>query len=510
MRSGRRTTTDAGFTLIEAVICISLMGLLSTVIAAAIVVTMKSSPAVADRADAAVNVQGLVTWLPQDVDSATPGTFDIADATSGCAGVDPGHNVLKMTWHEQITSLTNYSVSYRYVPLPTPADGGKIVRVYCTTGGARSELTVTGVIPAWDAADPPVRIALTDSPADADALEDSAKITVEPVVGKTIVIDATTKNLNETLSNPPPVPSPPPPPPSPSNTAPVALNSAQTAKAAIDVAMNVSASDADGGDTLTVSLLVIPAGWTVTTSGGLGIVVNAPVSAVGTTGSISFQVTDTSGATATASVNVTVELPAIPNLPPTASPSVGSTTPGVPVTVSLAASDPENAALSTSLSGVPVGWAVSTTGASVTVTPPNTSPAGSTTLNYTVADLWGVTAASTLTITVTGPPPCVVTGPTLSRSSDPVKHNNPDSLTHDITVTINIVSGYCVGLNLRYDTGAPNSQYMRIFGDAGSTRSVTLPNHPSPELWSVGTHALDVWDGTSRIIATTNLEVTPW
>ena len=115
------------------------------------------------------------------------------------------------------------------------------MRVYCTTGGARSELTVTGVIPAWDAADPPVRIALTDSPADADALEDSAKITVEPVVGKTIVIDATTKNLNETLSNPPPVPSPPTTSPSPSNTAPVALNSAQTAKAAIDVAMTVSA-----------------------------------------------------------------------------------------------------------------------------------------------------------------------------------------------------------------------------------------------------------------------------
>jgi len=509
MRSGRRTTTDAGFTLIEAVICISLMGLLSTVIAAAIVVTMKSSPAVADRADAAVNVQGLVTWLPQDVDSATPGTFDIADATSGCAGVDPGRNVLKMKWHEQITSLTNYSVSYRYVPLPNPADGGKIVRVYCTTGGARSELTVTGVIPAWDAADPPVRIVLTDSPADADALEDSAKITVEPVVGKTIVIDATTKNLNETLSSPPPPPPPATPPPSPTNTAPVALNSAQTAKAAINVDMNVSASDADVDDSLTVSVLVIPAGWTVTTSGGLGIVVNAPVSAVGTTGSISFRVTDTSGATATGSVDVTV-LPDTENESPTASPSAGSVSAGVPVTVALVASDPENAALTTTVAGAPIDWVVTSSGATVTVTPPNNAPSGSTTLSYTVADPWGVTATSTLTITVTGPPPCVVTEPTLSRSSDPVKHNNPDSLTHDITVTINIVSGYCVGLNLRYDTGAPNSQYMRIFGDAGTTRSVTLPNHPSPELWSVGTHALDVWDGTSRIIATTNLEVTPW
>jgi prepilin-type N-terminal cleavage/methylation domain-containing protein len=508
MRSRRRTTTDAGFTLIEAVICIALMGLLSTVIAAAIVVTMKSSPAVADRADAAVNVQGLVTWLPQDVDSATPGTFDTTDTTtSGCAGADPGRNVLKMTWHEQITSLINYSVSYRYIPLPNPADGGKIVRVYCTAGGPRNELTVSGVIPAWVVGDEPVRIALTDSPADADSLIDSAKVTVEPVVGKTIVIDATTKNLNETLSSPPPPPPPVTPPPSPTNNAPVAVNSAQTAKAMTDVAMNVSASDLDN-DPLTVSLLVIPAGWTVTTTGGLGIVVNAPLLAIGTTGSISFRVTDTSGATATSFLDVTV-VPAILNQPPTASSSAGSTTAGVPVTIALVASDPENAALSTTVSGVPADWTVTSSGASVTVTTPNTAPAGSTTLNYTVADQWGATASSTLTITVTAPPPCVVTGPTLSRSTDPVKKNDPDSLTHDITVTINIVSGYCVGLSLRYDTGAPNSQYVRIFGDAGTTRSVTLPNHPSPELWSVGTHALDVWDGTPRIIATTNLVVTP-
>jgi hypothetical protein len=76
-------------------------------------------------------------------------------------------------------------------------------------------------------------------------------------------------------------------------------------------------------------------------------------------------------------------------------------------------------------------------------------------------------------------------------------------------VTITIVSGYCVGLSLRYDTGAPNSQYVRTFGTSGTVRSVTLPKHPSPELWTVGTHALDVQDGTASVTASADLEVTP-
>ena len=67
---------DRGFTLVEVVICVALLGVLAPVLLSVIVVTLKSSPAIADRADAATIVQGLVTWLPQDIDSAAPGSFD--------------------------------------------------------------------------------------------------------------------------------------------------------------------------------------------------------------------------------------------------------------------------------------------------------------------------------------------------------------------------------------------------------------------------------------------------
>lgn len=506
----RRRASDPGFTLIEAVICIALMGILSSVIAAAIVVTLKTSPAIADRADTAVNVQGLVTWLPQDVDSAAPGSFDTAQAAvSGCSGTDPGFNILKVTWREQFTTTTNFAASYRYVAVPAPAEGGIIYRVYCAIGSTPSLIKVSGTLPKWVAGAEPIKVVLSDSPADADSLIDSAKVSVKPLTGNTIVIDATTKNPGEVLSTPSTTAPPPPPPPPSGNTAPTATNSTATVVVGTNVAINAAASDADS-DPLTLAILAAPAGWTVTPTTGLGMTVQAPGTAAGTSGAISFQVTDTSGATASATITVSAIAAAAVNQPPNAGPSSGSTAAGVPVTVALSASDPEGAVLTAAVVGssLPAGWTATVSGKNVTVTPPNTAPAGTTTLNYTVTDPMGASASSTLAITVNGPPPCVVTGPTLSQTSVPVKKNDPDALDKEITVTITIVSGYCVGLSLRYITGAPNGQYVRTFSDSGTTRSVVLPNHPSPELWAVGPRVLDVQDSTSKIIASTTLTVT--
>lgn len=505
----RRRATDPGFTLIEAVICIALMGILSTVIAAAVVVTLKTSPAVANRADTAINVQGLVTWLPQDVDSAAPGAFDTTQgSTSGCPGTDPGViNVLKLTWREQITSTTNYAVSYRYVPVPAPAVGGIIYRVYCTIGNAPSVYKVTGILPPWSA--DPVKVIVTDSPADPDALSDSAKIIVKPLVGSTITIDAASKNPGEVLStstttSPPPTTSSPPP----ANTAPTASDSTATVVVGTSVSITASAFDGDGNP-LTLEILTPPSGWTVTKTTGLSMTVQAPAAGSGV---ISFRVVDSLGAASSpATITVTATAPA-GNQPPSAGPSSGSTRAGVPVTVPLVVSDPENGALTAAVTSTPLpaGWLATVSGTNVTVTPSTTATAATTTLNYRVTDPGGATATSTLAITVTGPPPCVIGGPTLSRTSVPVKNtnSNPDALEQEVTVTITIVSGYCVGLNLRYDTGGPNTQSPRTFSDTGTTRSITLPKHNSPELWSVGPHLLEVRDSTSTTIGSTTLTVT--
>ena len=155
------STRDEGFTLVELVICITLMAVIAPVLLGVMVVTLKSSPALADRADAAVIVQGLVTWLPEDIDSAAPGSFDTAPATpSGCLGTDPGFNLLKLSWTETISSAKNYTASYRYVAKPVPSEGGRIVRVYCEVGTTQEVLNVTSVIPPWTA--PPSSFARRD------------------------------------------------------------------------------------------------------------------------------------------------------------------------------------------------------------------------------------------------------------------------------------------------------------------------------------------------------------
>lgn len=502
-----RSRQDRGFTLVELLICVALTGILASVTASVIIVALKTSPAAEDRADAAVNVQGLVTWLPQDVDSTAPGSFDTSLVPSGCAGTDPGFNLMKMSWHEKVGTTTNFTVSYRYVPLPVPTDGGRIVRVYCIVGGAPQVLNVSGIIPEWLAGAEPVRITLSDAPdSDGLTLYDTARFEVEPIAGKTIVIVGTTKNPAETLSGPSTT-SPPTTTIPPVNQPPVADNLAYTIASGVPVSFSVSGTDPEGG-ALTAAFPAIPVDWTVTSTGALTFTVTAPATAAGTAVPIGYVVTDPLGLSGSATVTFTVQPIAAANEAPSANPSSGSTTAGAAVVVTLLASDPEGGLLTASVTGVPSGWTTSVAGLTVTVTPSSDAAAGNFVMDYTVTDPLGLANSSTLTVTITAPPPCVITGPSLDRTTVTLKKNDPDALFDTVTATITIVSGYCVGLALHYDTGAPNGQYVRNFATSGTSRSVTLPKHPSAELWSVGTKVLQVKDSSNLVIGSVNLGVT--
>ena len=252
----------------------------------------------------------------------------------------------------------------------------------------------------------------------------------------------------------------------------------------------------------------MPLGWTITPGSSASLVVTAPVTANGTTATLTYTVTDPLGASASAQLVISVTAPA-PNQPPLANPATVTTAAGGTITIGLPANDPEGGALTATFAAAPVGWTVTAVGLAATITPANDATPGNFTIGYTVTDAGGLTSTSTITVTITGPPPCVINTPVLSESTVPLKKNNPDALTRSVNVTITIVSGYCVGLALHYDTGAPNGQYVRNFGTSGTTRTITLPNHPSPELWSVGTKALNVRDSSATVIGTVNLQVTP-
>ena len=126
-RRPKTKRADGGFTLIELVVAIAVLGIIMPVITATFVVIVRNSPAVQTRTDDSRSTRGLSTWLPQDVlstppvvitdGSSTPG-YTLTARASDCAST-AGTNVLHMVWQENVgpnaATLTNFVANYRYV-----------------------------------------------------------------------------------------------------------------------------------------------------------------------------------------------------------------------------------------------------------------------------------------------------------------------------------------------------------------------------------------------------------
>lgn len=140
MTGSERATRSEGFTLVETVVVVALLGVVSAVIAAVFVTIARTSPVSQDRADDARSLLGLTTWLPQDVGSASPSGFTDGPHTSACgSGVDPSsQGLLQLTWSEGGATLV---ADYRFV---LESSGlGRIVRYTCRSGQAAVKDTLT-------------------------------------------------------------------------------------------------------------------------------------------------------------------------------------------------------------------------------------------------------------------------------------------------------------------------------------------------------------------------------
>jgi prepilin-type N-terminal cleavage/methylation domain-containing protein len=298
----RRPTRDGGFTLPELLIAVVLMAMLASVVSMAIMTAMRNAPIVMSRTDTAVAVQGITTWLPPDVDSAEPGRFDTdVAATSGCAGTDPGTNILRLQWSETYRTLTTtFVANYRFVPNGTSA---RIVRLSCSgefSLGAPRELTMSAPLAL-------VQPTVTEIDSDGDAKTDQVRISIQTLEGETVFIEAATKNPNETL---PPVPTDPPAPTTapPANQPPVASPVTLVANPSTTVTFALSATDPEGGP-LTASLTGLPPDWGATTN---GTTVELTVGAATGQFVLGYDVADPAGATASSTVTVDVTTGALP------------------------------------------------------------------------------------------------------------------------------------------------------------------------------------------------------
>jgi prepilin-type N-terminal cleavage/methylation domain-containing protein len=199
----RRSSRDRGFTLVELLISLTLMGTIAAVATAVISTTIRTSPVAADATDEARTVQGIVTWLPQDVDSTPPTGFDTNPATSSGCTQSSGVNLLHMAWTEDIGGgLVRYFANYRHVVV----DGRpEVHRVTCSGVGSgpfgtTADLRVSAELPplpvGWTAGSMPFAVTVAYNAMDETTVVSVAVLTLK---GDVVRIDAAPKNPANTL-----------------------------------------------------------------------------------------------------------------------------------------------------------------------------------------------------------------------------------------------------------------------------------------------------------------------
>ena len=92
---------DRGFTLIEAVIVVVLLGLVSLVIGFAITTVLRVTPTAESRVSTARSVQGLTVWFPADVASA------VASGSNGVTGPTGPSSPLQPARPNATTAVTS-------------------------------------------------------------------------------------------------------------------------------------------------------------------------------------------------------------------------------------------------------------------------------------------------------------------------------------------------------------------------------------------------------------------
>ena len=191
---------DAGFTLVELVVAISLVGLVTTVLAAAIVVSLRTTPDTENRLDDARATRALATWLSHDTTSAPrflplqadQGGIDLSTgSTPDPCGTGVGENLVHLQWTETSFVTTTHVANYRFV---VNGDQGQIRRYSCSKVGdgsfsAASSRLLTSKL---DPAQPPV---VVPDPATGDV----STLTFQLVgkSGETVAIETGSRNPAE-------------------------------------------------------------------------------------------------------------------------------------------------------------------------------------------------------------------------------------------------------------------------------------------------------------------------
>ncbi|MEO7397542.1 MAG: prepilin-type N-terminal cleavage/methylation domain-containing protein, partial [Ilumatobacteraceae bacterium] len=205
---------DRGFTLVEVLIVIVVVGLISAVITNIFSVIVRTTPQAEARADDSRSLLGLSTWLPADLSSTPhtlcsdpPGCSSAASSwdrtpsrSSGCAGADSGVNLLRLSWTESfgtVATTSTYVANYRYA---NTSGKWRIERSACLLGGPRSVLNLTSDLPpidpaTWTQETFPVWVTFKVD----EGFIVGASFRIQTVEGDNVRIDGSSNNVNVTL-----------------------------------------------------------------------------------------------------------------------------------------------------------------------------------------------------------------------------------------------------------------------------------------------------------------------
>ncbi|MFN5605003.1 MAG: prepilin-type N-terminal cleavage/methylation domain-containing protein, partial [Actinomycetes bacterium] len=165
-RASSRDETDRGMTLVELLITVTILGVIMSSLAAAVIVMLRSEAPTRDRIAESKDVTFLQAWIPTDLASAVSRnvepTYQPAAAT-----MLPGTNVITITRPDLSgSSAPSYvTISYRYV---NDGDEWQLRRYEIRNpNGPSPEVTHVGVAhelaappPTWTATQPPVHAVL--------------------------------------------------------------------------------------------------------------------------------------------------------------------------------------------------------------------------------------------------------------------------------------------------------------------------------------------------------------
>lgn len=190
----RRTPTDRGFTLIEILIVVSILGIILASIGAAFAVIVRTSPLTEIRINDTRSTRGLSTWLSHDTTS-TP-RFEPPDPVRGGITVSaandcsaPGSNVLHLRWTENGFADQTFIANYRYV---TNGADSRIIRYTCSRvgAGAFTAPSPVNLTSGLNPSSPPVVTLNRDLFGDVD----SVTLTLTAVGGEQVLVDTGPRN----------------------------------------------------------------------------------------------------------------------------------------------------------------------------------------------------------------------------------------------------------------------------------------------------------------------------